>query len=161
MDESYACPQDWVTEPSCPLDNRGAALGKVLASCERKPTFLSAERRLQAAQPRHCVSLPVPHALVAPERQAGALHLLGWGDPTQPSAGGARPWVGVGLPLTSRPGGPAWLPHPVHSLHPLHMQRECLCVILFVFISVIPLLFAQLLSDCCLKVSQDNCRTPA
>lgn len=74
MDESDAYPQDWVTEPPRPLANRGAALGKVLASCERKATFLSAERRLQAAQSSHCVSLPAPHALVAPERQAGALH---------------------------------------------------------------------------------------
>lgn len=48
------------------------------------------------------------------------------------------------------------------SLHLVHIQHGVsVCVILFVFISVIPLLFAQLLSDCCLKVSQDNCRTPA
>lgn len=51
---------------------------------------------------------------------------------------------------------PRTLPSLVHMQHGVSV-----CVILFVFISVIPLLFAQLLSDCCLKVSQDNCRTPA
>lgn len=73
-------------------------------------------------------------------------------------------------------GGRSWLPSCPHfllgpvpataisaqSLHLVHIQHGVsLCVILFVFISVIPLLFAQLLSDCCLKVSRDNCRTPA
>lgn len=89
--------------------------------------------------------LGVPGRLPSTKR---AFHVLG--------KGWARLWA-------SLPVGPGRAPLiSVHSLHPVHMQYGVsVCVILFVFISVIPLLFAQLLSDCCLKVSQDNCRTPA
>ena len=108
-----------------------------------------------------------------PERLAGGPASPAMGDDPEPlpvaaPSGRCAPglsvcWEGAAGLRASLPAGPCLAPtHPCTLASLVHMQHGVsVCVILFVFISVIPLLFAQLLSDCCLKVSQDNCRTPA
>ena len=139
------------------------------------------ERNGKATRPAQCLSwsltllypAKVAQVLSSPERLVGGpaspameedpVHLPVVVPSGRSASGLSVCWEGVAGLRTSLPVGPCLAPtHPCTLPSLVHMQHGVsVCVILFVFISVIPLLFAQLLSDCCLKVSQDNCRTPA